>query len=132
MSFIHIDPRFLDRVWPEVAPILERAIAQSHGEHTIDQLRAEIAFGGSHLLVQSDGEAVIAAATVQFKQYPNFRTAWVSYLAGKTSDEAWSVLKQWAIDHGASYIESLCGPAQARLFSHYGFEEAYRLVRCKL
>lgn len=131
-QMIHVDPRFLDRVWPKVEAMLATAIAYNHGEHTIDQLRAEIAYGGSNLLVQMDGEDVIAVATVQFKQYPGFRTAWVSYLAGKTSAEAWDRLKAWSSDNGASFIECLCDESHARLFDEYGFKDTYHLMRCEL
>jgi hypothetical protein len=132
MPLVHIDPRFLDKVWVEVGPVLAEAVATNKGEHTLDQLRAEIAYGGSHLLVYQVGETVKGAATISFKQYPNYRTAWVSYMAGHDTADALPLLKQWAAEHGASHLECLCGAGQAKLFEQRGFTEAYRLMRCGL
>ena len=130
MKLIQIDPRFLDSAWPRVEGLLSSAIATNHGEHTPDQLRMEIAYGVSILLVYADDAGNVgSAATVQFKQYPGFRSAWISYLAGKSSPESWGALTSWAKDNGASCIECLCGPSQARLFERFGFKDTYRVMR---
>jgi hypothetical protein len=125
----HIDPRFLDAVWPEVAPILAKAIAKNNGECDLAQLRAQIAYGGAHLLVWQEGEATIAAASIEFKQYPNFRAAHVAYLAGQTSNDFWGAFRAWAKASGASCVEGWCGEAEERLFKHFGMTPTYRLMR---
>lgn len=127
----HIDPRFLDVVWPEVSPVLEAAVAENHGEETLDQLRARIAFGGAALLV-GDFNGSRSVAVIEFTQHANFRVAMVNYLAGETSDGAWEEFKSWARGAGASKMECRCRPVLLRLFSRYGFDEVYRVARCEL
>lgn len=128
----HIDPRYLDAVWPDVAPLLQQAVAKNHGESDLSQLRAQIAYGGAQLIVWHEGDEIIAAASIEFKQYPNFRAAHVAYLAGQSSAEFWEAFKDWARKSGASCVESLCGPAEERLFQHYGMETTYRMMRASL
>lgn len=127
----HIDRRYLDAVWPTVAPVLQRAVEKNHGENDMAQLRAQIAFGGAHLLVWEAGEER-TAVVAEFKQYANYRTAWVSYMSGALTAEALLAFATWARDMGASKIECLAGEAQARLFTKHGFHEAYRLMRYEL
>lgn len=127
----HIDRRYLDQVWPSVAPMLAQAVEKNHGENDLAQLRAQIAFGGAHLLIWEAGEER-TAVTVEFKQYANYRTAWVSYMAGVLTPEAFLAFAAWARDKGASKIECLAGESQARLFTKQGFREAYRLMRYEL
>lgn len=127
----HIDPRQLDKVWPTVAPLLSRAIEKNAGECDLSQLRAQIAYGGAQLLVwEGDGKTVVA--TVEFQQYPNYRTALLTYVGGEGADGALAELKPWADAHGASKIECWCGPAQARLFARWGFQETHRAMRIDL
>lgn len=128
----HIDPRHLDAVWPEVSPLLAEAVAKNKGECDLSQLRAQIAYGGAQLLVWHEGDDVVSAASIEFKQYPNFRAAHVAYLAGKTSQEFWDAFRDWARKTGASCVECLCAPPQARLFTKYGMAETYRVVRARL
>jgi hypothetical protein len=132
MMLTHIDPRYLDTVWPEVSPLLADAVAKNRGECDLSQLRAQIAYGGAQLLVWHEGDDVVSAASIEFKQYPNFRAAHVAYLAGKTSPEFWDAFRDWARKTGASCVESLCGAGEERLFQHYGMETTYRMMRASL
>lgn len=125
----HIDRRYLDQVWPAVAPILAQAVEKNQGEGDLSQLRAQIAYGGAELLVWSVDDEVRGAVTVEFKQYPNYRAAHIAYMGGEHYAEYLDEFKQWAHQQGASVLECLCGPSQARLFAQQGFTEAYRHMR---
>ena len=130
----HIDRRYLDQVWPAVAPLLAQAVEKNHGEGDLAQLRAQVAYGGAELLVwqEKPEDAIRAVATVEWKQYPNYRAAWVSYMSGHEMAGAMGEVREWAKQQGASKIECLCGKAQAKLFEQRGFAEAYRLMRYDL
>ncbi len=129
---IHINPHYLDRVWPEVETLLAQAIAKNKGESDLSQLRAQIAYGGAHLLVWQEGNSVVSVVTVEFKQYPNFRSAHVAYMAGSTSDDFWQAFKDWARTSGASNVECLCGEGEERLFHRYGMHTEYHMMRAAL
>jgi len=131
-SLTHIDPRFLDVLWPDISALLGRAISKNKGECDLSQLRAQIAYGGAHLLVWQAGETIVAAVTVEFKQYPNFRSAHVAYMAGMTSEEFWQSFRDWARNSGASNVECLCGEGEERLFQRYGMKTVYRMMRTEL
>ena len=132
MILTHINPAFLDTVWPDVSQLLGTAIAKNHGEADLGQVRAQIAFGGAQLLVWEGDHPVESVCVVEFKQHANFRSALVAYLAGKTSEEFWSEFKGWAKQHGASQVECLCDRGQEKIFHRYGMETVYRLMRIRL
>lgn len=132
-TLIWIDRCFLDDVWPTVAPLLARAVACNRGEASIDQVRAQVVYGQAELLVaQGDDGAALGAAIVQFVSHPGYRVANVSYLAGRTSPAMFEELKRWCRSMGASKLQGIGSEATARLWSRYGFEKAYVIVRADL
>lgn len=132
MPLTHIDPRYLDAVWQTVAPMLAESVVVNRGEEDLSQLRARIAFGGSELLVWESDDGVQGVATVEWKQYPNYRVAFVSNMAGHQTAEALPELCAWAKQHGASKLECMCHGARARLYRQRGFTEDYSVMRYKL
>ena len=120
-----VDPRFLDHHWPTAKGLLEPAVETNEGEEDIAQLRARIAYGGAVLVLWGE----TAAAVVEFKQHPNYRSAWVAYLGGTTDEAFWLAFRDWASRCGASVVESLCGDSQARLFARYGMRKTYNMMR---
>lgn len=132
-TFTHINPIYLDRVWPEVEPLLSRAVAKGRGEIDISQLRADVVRGDVELFVWQDDEGQVeTAGIVRFTAYPNYRVAHVSFLGGRYSDESFDMLKTWCRNNGASYIQCWTDDAAGRLYQRYGFEKAYNVMRFKL
>jgi hypothetical protein len=128
----HIDRRYLDQVWPAVAPMLAQAVEKNQGEGDLSQLRAQIAYGGAELLVWSVDDEVRGAVTVEFKQYPNYRAAHIAYMGGEHHAEYLDEFKAWARVQGASVLECLCGASHERLFHRYGWQTTYTMMRQSL
>lgn len=131
-QFSHIDPIYLDTVWPHVEALLFSAVAKAHGEVDISQLRAEIGRGDVCLVVWEEGGQVISAGTVTFINYPNYRVAYVSFLSGRFSAESFEALKAWCRSLGASKIQCWTDDAIARLYERYGAVKAYNVMRFDL
>lgn len=129
---VHIDPRYLDAVWPHVEALLSEAIDRAHGETDISQLKMEIRQGITELFVWQEADVVITAGTVSFTNYPNYRVANVSYLGGRYTDESFQAMKSWLASLGASHLQCWCDDAAARLYTRYGMRHAYNVMRCEL
>lgn len=131
---ILVDRRFLDRVWPVASALLEPAMAQAHGEMTMDQLEMLVRRGESHLLLWRNGDEISGAATVDFHNFPSLRVAHVSFMGGRgiVSRKNFEELRAWCAEMGASEIRAWCGATQAKLFESVGFTDIYRIVRIPL
>jgi hypothetical protein len=117
--------------------MLAVAVAHADEDITLDQLQYRIRRGESILLIwiADDGELIIGAATVEFKEYPRQRVALVSFVGGDsglTDQSKFDVLAQWCRERGASAIEAWCRPVAARLFEKNGFQQKYIVTRCAL
>lgn len=132
VTLTHINPIYLDAVWPKVVGLLSSAVAKAKGEITLDQLRYQVLSGRAHLLVTEDSGEVVSAATVEFVNYPNFRVAYCSFMAGSTGSGQFEALKNWAVEQGASRIDCWTDDATARLFSRFGFAKQYNVLRVEL
>lgn len=137
MPLINIDPRFLDRVWPQVSGMLSAAVVHASDDVTLDQLQYQIRRGECLLLVWADEELqhIEGVATLLFKDHPKQRIAFISFLGGEmglTDPEKFSVLKEWCLERGASAIEAWCHPGSARLFQRFGFDQKYIVTRCAI
>lgn len=131
-QFVHIDPIYLDTVWPHVEALLFSAVAKAHGEVDISQLRAEIVRGDVILVIWQDDGKVVSAGTVSFINYPNYRVAYVSFLSGRFSEASFSAFKDWCRRCGASKIQCWTDDAIARLYQRYGATKAYNVMRFDL
>lgn len=122
----------VDQVWSDVAPMMARALTDkaSHGEATIDQIRMAIVQKDKHLVVASEGEEIIGAATIEFMQYPNKRIALMGNLGGKgvCTQEALDTIKHWCKEMGASELRAFAKDAQTRLYVRFGLEPLYHVV----
>jgi hypothetical protein len=134
MSLVYVDPRYLDSVWPQVEGLLASAIAKANGETTLSQLRAQIVYGTSFLVVWTEGESdkVISAGAIEFMNFPNYRVAHCSFLSGEYSKESFEALKRWCQEMGASKIQCWGSDAIARLYERYGMEKKYNVLRIDL
>jgi len=130
-----VGPERLDEVWPQAAPLLNKALETSDGELDLSQLRLLVATGAARLVLGIRDGVVVGAAAVEFVQYPNYRVAsviaigGVSLLAGR---DVFQQLRVWAKTQGASKLQGYCSEAVARLWRRFGMEQTYIVVRCDL
>ncbi len=78
----------LEAVWLTAAPLIDKAVAYSHGDTDIDCVHEELATGESKLLIVSDAGEMIAAIVLDMHQHPRKRICVVA-LAGGTQKELW-------------------------------------------
>lgn len=132
MNLIQVDPRFLDRVWPQVADELSRAVAVNSGEETLDQVKLQVRNGRYLLLLLMEGEDLLTVAVTEFWNLPNMRVAHVAYAAKSLPAAGVELYKQWAAANGATQVQAFCAETQARLFERRGFKPVYHVMRLSL
>lgn len=111
-------------------------MALSEGEIDLSQIRQSIVLGNCELLACFDiNSLVIGALVIQFINFANFRVANVLSIGGTRiieSESHWVDIKRWLKQRGASKVQGLCQPAQARLWRRLGFTQRYAVVRAEL
>ena len=132
MPLTHIDPRYLDTVWPQVSGQLSRALKTNKGEETLDQVRLKVVQGHYSLLVHTEGDDIETVVIAEFIDHPNTRIAHLAYVAKTISPAGLAAFREWAKTHGASQMQAFCADAQSRLFKRYGFTDTYHVMRVAL
>ena len=66
-----VETKDLPGIWDQVAELLQPACDRSHGQDTIQTLRASLMRGSEGLFVVQDGDDIIGAVTFQTTDYDN-------------------------------------------------------------
>ena len=131
MQVQRIPAEYVDDVWDVAAPLLAKALAQTYGEFTLDDIRDSILDGERQLHLIGDLQAPCAAAVTELVQYPRRRAIRIHLLGGELLN-GW---KQAFEDHliagarnaHAEQIEFIGRPGWARIFEH-GDKRAVRMT----
>ena len=120
----------IQKTWSKVEIMLDRAMAHSGGEYTLEHLKVMLTQGKQTLLVGCDEEMNIKCAiTVEWINYPNDRVAFITAIGGKTDKNGDQEFEQWVRDNGGTKIQGAAFEAVARLWKRkYGFENRYIIV----
>jgi len=114
-----VSPLFIDQVWHNVQPYIQKAIDRNGGRFFADQLKEECRTGRSTLLFFMDGEIPAFSAIVTFETWHRGRVANVNLVCG-ASLGVWqaelSNLKKWCADAGAKSLVLAGGDAYQRVF----------------
>jgi hypothetical protein len=82
-----VDQANLPAVWDEVSELLALACERSHGQETIQTLRASLMKGSEGLFVVQDGDDIIGAVTYQTTDYnTGLRLLDINYAGGVAMD----------------------------------------------
>lgn len=135
MQIEQIHPNFVQKLWPVVGPMLERALVHSGGEYSAEHLRMMLVRNEQVLLVAVSDEKPIGAATVEFANFPNDRIAFITAIGGRmiAKQESFEQLKEWCRLNGCTKIRGAANEAVARLWKQrFDMKERYRIVEAEL
>jgi hypothetical protein len=135
MSSIQVVPeQFVYHVWDKVEKYLAKGLQRSGGEYTADQLKVYLTQGINTLIMILNNEGEIKGAlTIQWKNFPNDRVAFITAIGGATYPEAWEMLLDWLRQNGCTAIRGAAFESVARLWKQkYGFESRYIMVEKRL
>ena len=136
MMVQHVPIQYVNQTWPSVFEFIKAAIEQQTGDkdYTLEQVQAYVMGGQWVLLVATEDEKVIGAATVNLFNRPNHRVAFITYIGGRliVSKESFKQMCQVLQSFGATSIEGAVNDAVARLWQRFGFVEKYKIVEVAL
>jgi hypothetical protein len=122
--------------WDACEPLIAKGLEPGDGEADAEHVLIEIKAQRAHLIVGIDSTSIVRAAmAIQFMPYPNYTVAHVYSIGGRgvlDNAQHWDSIKAWMKQRGASKVQGVCKPAQARLWQKLGFTDTYHLVRQSL
>ena len=136
MKVQHVPIQYVNQTWPSVSEFIKAAIEQQTGDkdYTLEQVQAYVMGGQWVLLVATEDDKIIGAATVNLFNRPNHRVAFITYIGGRliVSKESFKQMCQVLQSFGATSIEGAVNDAVARLWQRFGFVEKYKIVEVAL
>jgi hypothetical protein len=122
--------------WPACEPLIARGLVPSDGESDTSHVLADLEAQQAQLIVGVEsGDKIVFALVVKFAIYPNYTVAHVYSIGGRgviENAQHWASIKAWMKQCGATKVQGVCKPAQARLWQKLGFADTYHLVRQEL
>lgn len=114
-----VAPNNVYHVWDDISSYLEASINVSGSDFTLEQLKLLLVRGEQTLLVSvNDNKKINGAMTVEFINYPNARTMFITALGGHgiVNEETFSQVETWAKMQGATKASAWAQKTQARLY----------------
>ncbi|MEO6146719.1 MAG: hypothetical protein ABIT70_06635 [Sulfuriferula sp.] len=123
----------LIEVWPQVRPLLERAVQHSNGEIAVDDVLGMVGNGSMFVFVMMRKGVVITALTVEFITQPGLKSMLIRLLGGSDFKTFWgkygNAIEQFGHDCGATRMTALTRPAGARMFGQVaGMKPMYQFI----
>jgi hypothetical protein len=114
----HVSSGFIYEVWDKVVEYFNDAIEIGNGDCTVDQLKVLVIKGFQTLLISINEGEINGAMTIEMINYPNARVAFITAMGGRyiVDEETFSQVEHWAKSQGATKVQALASPAQARLY----------------
>jgi hypothetical protein len=136
MNVQYVPVQHVNQTWPFVSGFLQAAIEQQSGDkdYTLEQVQVYVSSGQWVLLVATEDEKIVGAATVNLFNRPNHRVAFITYIGGRliVSKESFKQMCQVLQTYGATSVEGAVNDAIARLWQRFGFTEKYKIVEVVL
>jgi len=131
-------PQMLAAVWDQCIPFLEKVVARSHGEITIDSVKARLQRADSLLVVICDGTEVIGACVVEVRVMDSGLRALFIPIVGGTRMFEWmdqflEIAKAIAKDYDCTELRGMAvRKGWMRILKAHKWEEVHQVVKCKL
>ena len=126
-----VAPDYVYQVWDDVKDFLDASIKTGTGTCTLDQLKLLLAKNYQTLIVGVNAEGnLVGAMTVEFVNYPNARTMFITALGGfgVVTQDIWKQVEDWAKLQGVTKVSAWCEEAQARLYKQKAGFNTIRFV----
>lgn len=126
----------VDVVWPDVAPMMQRAVDTSGERYTVQAVYEEIMAGNLALWIVMDDAKPIAALTTRVVDFPLKRTLSVDWIAGERMAE-WlprvnELFTEYAKTYGCCQLEGRGRKGWLRELSKHGWELDYMAYRMEI
>jgi hypothetical protein len=126
MNISIVPAEYVDRVWPEVAPYVDKALKYASGKYEPGDVHELVIRFGYPLWIAFDDEGIKGAVITRFIQYPRKKYLFLEFCGGRDGF-SWKapmlkVLRSWAKDNGCDGIEGAGRDAWQRVFKGDGYQ----------
>jgi len=128
----------IEVVWGQVEPILKTVTDVSHGELTVDSVKAQLLRGDALLMTISENENIVAINTFEVREFGSgMKALYIPITGGKCMD-GWldrflEIAKQTARDYGCNELRGLAvRKGWMRVLKERGWEDVHQVIRCKV
>lgn len=133
--YYQVEPEEIDRIWDDIRPDIERALATANGEGDAEHIRMGLRRGTSKLILFPSDTAAFGVV-YQMLVFPNYKIARVMLAFGKNMKDvsvAIETAEQWGKSQGAKYVEAwVATESRVRLFKRFGYDKTYTIIRKEL
>lgn len=127
-----ITSRDIDSLWPQVRPHIERVVAESRGECTVDDIRDFLHDRVMQLWIAYDANKAIKACMVtQIIHYPRRKLLRIVILSGEGMKDwqyGWEFVETWARHQGCDGMETFARFGFVRQCKELGFKAYYTII----
>lgn len=135
MPLHQVQTNELPKVWPIVAPMLQKAIDLDPDLNTIEQVEYAVRTGRTFLLIWIDPEeGITGAVTVDVMDYPRERVAHVNLMGGKgiVRDHIFKDAQDWMRSFGATTAQCWAKGTLVQMYEKMGMTNTHQVMRMKL
>ena len=132
-----ITPSMIPLVWVTVSPMIEKAIEHSNGELCINEILERLIKKEMILLTVSVESEIIAALTIEKREFPSGKSILNVTTAGGSDLNIWlgkinEVIDELAIEHGCSEIYIIGRAGWIKALKDIGYGKIHTVVSKKL
>lgn len=132
-----ITPNMIPLVWHTVAPMIQMAVEYSHGELDLEDILARLTNNEMLLLTVSEGDLIIAALTIEKRDFASGKNILNVTTAGGADLHLWMdqldpIIDELAREHGCTEIYIVGRPGWMRLLKGIGYEKIHTVVSKKV
>jgi hypothetical protein len=134
MIIAHNPPEEVDRFWPQIEPMLAKAVAYSNGRHDTQDIYFGVSCGKLQLWIIADDGKVCAACISEIRDYPAKRYLNVLFCGGSVrsalhlSSELSDKLKEFALYNRCDGMELAGRPGWERLLMPRGWKKSKAII----
>jgi len=129
----YIETRYIHQYWGTIEPFIQKALEYTD-DLNVDQAKVLITSGAWLVIIAIEDEKITGVATVSFENGINFKTAFITCIAGKgiinkvAFKEFVDILKLY----GTTRIQGHARDSLVKLYKSFGISKKTNLVEIKL
>lgn len=125
------------KYWGHIEPLLEKALAESHGERDLGDIVDAIEQRLMYIAVMGRGDKIVLCLAMETINYPQYSVLSLSYVAGRDVrvffDKFRHIIIAFARDIGCRAVQFSCSDAHERLYRRFTeMESVHRTLRIKV
>jgi hypothetical protein len=125
----------IDEAWPDVAPIIEKALPYSDGKYELEDIYKGIQSRDLQLWAASREGKATSVMVTKIIQYPKAKTLLMMIYAGEHTDNMTQFLPPiytWAKKLGCTDVEIYGRAGWERVLKDQGYEKIHTVLRRKI